>query len=172
MFDELRIAEDDNVYIRMLTIRDTANVLSWRNSDYVKNNFIMRDTITEEMHEDWIRTKVNTGEVVDFIIGFNNEDVGCVYFRDISPECTSAEYGIFLSEKAAGKGVGYKASKMAIRFMFDEFDLDYITLRVLEKNKAAIHLYEKCGFSLEEKTETVEIDGHEEKVLFMIIHKK
>lgn len=153
MFESLKIAEKENIYIRMLTIRDTENILKWRNSPFVSNNFIFRDEITEEMHEDWIRTQVNEGKVIQFIIGdsVDNKEVGSVYFKNIDPRCESAEYGIFLDESAAGKGIGYKASTLAIKYMFDEFDLDYIVLRVLEKNAAAIHLYEKLGFKITEE---------------------
>lgn len=169
MYDELIVAKDGDVYIRLMTIRDTAKVLEWRNSPYVVNNFIFRETITEEMHEDYIRTKINEGEVIQFVIGSAGEEVGCVYFRDVDMMNATAEYGIFMSEAASGKGIGYKASMLAIKYMFDELDIKTISLRVLEKNAAAIHLYEKCGFTFDDKKETVSLDGNMENVLFMKI---
>lgn len=174
MYDNLIIAEENNVYIRLMTIRDTENILKWRNSPFVVNNFLFRETLTEEMHEDWIRTKINEGKVVQFIIGDKSSEteVGSVYFKDIDEKCESCEFGIYMDEAASGKGIGRVASMLAINYMFDEFDFDFINLRVLEKNEHAIHLYEKCGFKNTGESEMVQIDENtRENVLFMRLDK-
>lgn len=174
MFDEFKIAEDDKVYIRLITIRDTDSVLKWRNAPFVVENFIFRELITEEMHEDWIRTQVNEGKVIQFIIGSktDNTEVGSVYFKDISENLESAEYGIFMDEAASGKGIGYAASVLAIKYMFDEFGLDYINLRVLENNSNAIRMYERLGFKDTNESEEVEVGNEKIVVKFMKLNKK
>lgn len=170
--NEMILAKDDTIYLRLMTISDTENIVKWRNSPFVMNNFIIREPLTTEMHEDWIRTKVNEGKVVQFIVGEleSNKDLGTVYFKDIDEKCEHCEFGIFLSEENAGKGIGYKAAKLAIEYMFNEFGFKYIYLKALEKNAAAIHTYEKCGFKLENRKELVTIAGQEETIVHMVLY--
>lgn len=168
----MKIAQNGEVYIRLLTIQDTDNIIKWRNSPFVKSKFIYREPLTVEMQEDWIRTHINEGKVIQFIIGSGESEVGSVYFQNIDEKCISAEYGIFMDEAASGKGIGYKASMLAIDYMFKEFGLKYINLRFLDGNDNARHMYEKCGFKLENRTETVVIDDKEVTIRFMILYQE
>ena len=73
------------VYLRTMTYDDTDLIVQWRNSDSVRKNFIYQALFTRESHENWIRTKVETGDVVQMIICETGTDkpVGSVYVRDI-----------------------------------------------------------------------------------------
>ncbi len=48
-----------------------------------------------------------------------------------------------------GKGYGTDAMKLALRFAFDELNLDRVSLGVYAHNLRAIRSYEKAGFKLE-----------------------
>ncbi len=48
-----------------------------------------------------------------------------------------------------GKGYGTEAMKLALRFAFHELNLHRIQLTVFGYNEAAIHLYERLGFTRE-----------------------
>lgn len=169
MCANLNVAENERVYIRLLTTKDTNEILKWRNSTNVVKNFIFRKSITKEMHEDWIRTQINEGKVIQFIIGDKslNIEVGSVYFKNIDSACKSCEYGIFIAEEAEGRGIGYQATLLAIEYMFNKYEFEYITLRVLKKNKKAIHMYEKCGFKDIKQNMIVEVENGSEEVIFM-----
>ena len=56
------------IKLRPITFYDTENILRWRNSSFVKQNFIFRDDLTAEMHISWLKNKVDTGQVVQYII--------------------------------------------------------------------------------------------------------
>ena len=58
----------NGVSIRKITDDDTDNIIRWRNSFEVNNNFIYRRPLTREDHLNWLRNKVDTGEVAQFII--------------------------------------------------------------------------------------------------------
>ena len=92
-----------------MTYDDTDLIVSWRNTDSVRKNFIYQALFTRESHENWIRTKVETGDVVQMIICETGSDrpVGSVYVRDVDLTHHKAEYGIFIGEAdARGKGYG------------------------------------------------------------------
>ncbi len=160
-----------SIYLRLMEVSDTEKIVAWRNNDRVRQNFIYQQLFTPEGHMNWIRTQVETGHVVQFIICERETDraVGSVYFRDIDREKGCAEYGIFIGEDdAVGKGYGTQAAKMALAYAFETLRLQRVFLRVFADNVGARKSYEKAGFRLiEEKQEEVTIDGISRKVIFM-----
>jgi len=144
--------EKAGIYLRMMTREDTDLIVSWRNLDSVRRNFIYQELFTRESHENWIRTKVETGQVVQMIICDNttHKPLGSVYIRDIDRQHNKAEYGIFIGEEnARGRGVGSATAKLMLRYCFEEEKLHRIYLRVLAGNEAAKRSYENAGFQVE-----------------------
>lgn len=92
--------EGKQIYLRPITMEDTDRIVSWRNQDRVRHNFIYQKLFTKESHENWMHTQVETGHVVQFIICEKNNDrpVGSVYFRDIDHDNKKRNME-FLSEK-------------------------------------------------------------------------
>ena len=112
---EIRIT-GEKVVLRPMGYEDTDLIVKWRNNERVRGNFIYRETFTAKGHENWIKTMVATGRVVQFIICEKKDmrPVGSVYFRDIDRIKKEAEYGIFLGEDdAAGKGYGTETARLA-----------------------------------------------------------
>lgn len=163
---------DLGVKIRLIRKEDTPNIVAWRNNERVRNNFIFQEIFTEEMHNNWMDTKVASGDVVQFIIetAETAEPVGSVYFRDIRDG--RGEYGIFIGEDSAiGKGYGKQAAKLALAYAFDELKLEYIFLRVFADNISAIKSYERAGFHEYERGE-VEINGRMRPIVFMEVTRQ
>lgn len=166
------LMKGERVYLRDMTPEDTDDIVRWRNASHVVKNFIYRIPLTREDHLNWIKNKVETGLVRQFVVGriSDGREFGSIYFRDIDNEKHTAEFGIFLGEPdMAGQGYGFEAQKLSMEFAFARMGMEKVELRVLEANKAAIHIYEKCGFKLIEGEEDFTSDG--EKVLFMLCTK-
>lgn len=138
------------IYLRLMTREDTDRIVAWRNSDAVRKNFIYQALFTRESHENWIRTHVETGDVVQMIICdlANDKPLGSVYIRDIDRHHNKAEYGIFIGEAdARGRGVGTAAAKLMLRYCFEEEQLHRVYLRALSENGQAVRSYEKRDFA-------------------------
>lgn len=165
----------DNVYLRPMTAADTAKIVTWRNKDFVRRNFIYQKPFTEEGHMTWFREQVKPGRVAQFIICVEKEDavreVGSVYLRDIDLETRVAEYGVFIGEEEAlGRGYGTAAAKLALDYGFRTLHLQKIFLRLLEDNIGAKRSYEKAGFRmLEDRKEYVTLEQGVRGVFFMEI---
>ena len=165
------IDKDAGIYLRFMTYDDTDLIVSWRNTDSVRKNFIYQALFTRESHENWIRTKVETGDVVQMIIceTGSGRPVGSVYVRDVDLTHHKAEYGIFIGEAdARGKGYGTAAAKLMIRYCFEEMKLHRLFLRVYAENQQAIKSYEKAGFEREALLrDDVCIDGNYRDIVLM-----
>ncbi len=142
--------EGKNIYLRRMTMEDTAAAVKWRNAPCVREQFIFKDIVTEEMHREWFRTKVMSGKVEQFVIGLkqSGEEIGSQYYKDIDKENKTAEYGIYIGrEDMLGKGYGSEVMELALEYARSDMGLKEITLRVLESNARARKVYEGRGFT-------------------------
>jgi len=74
----------------------------------------------------------------------------------------SADFGLMIGEKDFwNKGLGSEIVKTILKFAFEKLNLIKVQLRVFAENKAAIRIYEKCGFKKvgELKKEVYKKDG-------------
>lgn len=134
------------ICLRLMTYEDTDRIVAWRNSDAVRKNFIYQELFTRQSHEHWIRTHVETGDVVQMIICDLEGDkpLGSVYIRDIDRHHNKAEYGIFIGEESArGRGIGTAAARLMLRYCFEQEKLHRVYLRALSENLQAIRSYER-----------------------------
>jgi len=173
MTDHMPIIEGQRVRLRPITMSDTELIVKWRNKDSVRQNFIFREPFTVEMHEAWMKNKVETGEVIQYIIEDKNSNmpVGSVYFRDINKRNKSAEYGVFIGEDAArGKGLGSETAGLFARFGLQVVGLHRIFLRVFAENKGAIKSYKNAGFIVEGVArDMVYLDERYQDIVFMAL---
>ena len=147
-----KILDGEKVFLRPIQMKDTSLIVKWRNNKNVRRNFVFQETFTNEMHENWMRTRVASGDVVQYIIVVKEDNlpIGSVFFRDIDSKNQSAEYGIFIGEDLArGKGYGSESARLFVDFGMSELNLHRIMLRVFADNLQAIQSYHHAGFQKE-----------------------
>ena len=168
-----KMGKEKQIHLRLMEIEDTDQIVNWRNQDFVRKNFIYQDPFTKEGHLSWIRTQVEPGHVVQFIICLpEGKEIGSVYFRDIDREAGTAEYGIFIGEEdALGSGYGTAAAKEALDYAFTKLHLRKVFLRFLADNVSAWKSYGRAGFRMTDREETVMTLQGERKVRFMEIDR-
>ena len=73
--------EGKDIYLRPMTGEDTEDIIRWRNKEMVFRNFIYQKPFTRKGHENWIKTMIDTGKAVQFIIceKAGTRPVGSVY---------------------------------------------------------------------------------------------
>lgn len=160
-------------YLRPITMDDTNLIVKWRNNPEVRKSFIFREKFTKEIHENWMRTKVESGEVIQYIIveNRNNKPIGSVYYRDINEDYRSAEFGIFIGEDIArGIGLGSEVTRYFVRYGQDNWGLHRIMLRLIEGNNVARKSYLSAGFIQEGVfRDMVYIEDEYKNIVFMAI---
>lgn len=170
---ERMVDREAGIYLRLMTYEDTDLIVEWRNSDPVRKRFIYQEPFTREGHENWIKNRIETGNVVQMIICSLGTDrpLGSVYIRDIDRQHRKAEYGIFIGEdEARGKGIGTAAAGLMLRYCFEEEKLHRVYLRVFADNMQAVRSYEKAGFVREAcLKDDVCIDGEYRDIILMAV---
>lgn len=140
------------VYLRPITHEDTDLIVKWRNQENVIKYFFYRKEFTREGHERWLREKVETGQVVQFVVCMKENDrpVGSTFLRDIDMDHKKAEYGFFLGEAdVRGRGIGKDILSMTVDYAFNTLGLHRVYARAYETNKPSVGCFLHCGFTKE-----------------------
>ena len=154
--------DGEKIYLTPMQLDDAEDFVRWRNSDKIKARFIYQKDISVEEQRNWIRTKVQTDEVVQFVIWdkLDNKKIGSVYLQHFDKEKRECEFGILIGEEPyLGGGRGTEANNLICDYGFNCLNMNRIYLRVRSENLRARRSYLKAGF--------VEDDNSEEGVVFM-----
>ena len=170
---ELPVINGEKLSLRPITEADTADIVRWRNDPEVWKYFLFREPFTPELHRAWLRDKVETGRVIQYIIveRESGQSVGSVYFRDVDEKNESAEYGIFIGEaRARSRGLGTETARLFTAFGLNVLRLHRISLKVLGDNAIARRSYEKAGFRTEGVfRDYVKLNGQYADAVFMAL---
>jgi len=109
-----------------------------------------------------------------YIIFLQNTRIGYFRISNFSETNKNIYVGADLDSKYHGKGLAYKSYLKFIPFLFESYDLNKISLEVLENNERAIGLYKKLGFKVEGiKREEVYKNGkYINSIIMSILHSE
>lgn len=138
-----------NVSIRDFRFEDIPLKIRWINDP--NNNYYLHYNIPLEYEATcaWYANKNNEIRR-DCVIIVNEMPVGLIGLLAIDKENSKAEYYICIGEQLyKHKGVASRATKIILRYAFEELKLNKVYLNVDADNVAACSLYEKNGFQKE-----------------------
>lgn len=142
-----------DVILKELSYDDLKTINQWRNdSELVALLGANYRYINMETDEQWFKNYMSSrsNTVRCGIHLSNGELIGTVYLTNIDHLNQSADLSIMIGNTSErGKGYGKVALKMILCHAFLNLNLNRISLKVLNTNSRAIHLYEKCGFKTE-----------------------
>lgn len=164
--------ENEKILLRPITRDDTTNILNWRNNPNVRKNFCFQEDFTVELHENWLKNQIQTGNTKQFIIFSKqlSKDIGSTFIRDIDFNNKKGEFGIFIGvDDCRGLGLGYEATKLTTEYAFTELKLNKVFLRVFSDNLASINTCKKAGYFEEGlfKKDIITKDGEYRDLIFM-----
>ncbi|MBR6308334.1 MAG: GNAT family N-acetyltransferase [Lachnospiraceae bacterium] len=147
--------ESERLLLKPITEDDTERILAIRNSDYVRGNFFYRKEITAEEHLNYVRNKCETGDVFYFTVTDKSAGkvIGVVYLQHYEPEEKAMESGLFFdAESPKGKGYATEAYRLLDKYAFETLGLKKLVARVICYNKASVHLHEKMGYVVTDRS--------------------
>jgi RimJ/RimL family protein N-acetyltransferase len=106
--------------------------------------------VDEASHAAWFSSIGEDRSRVLFAIRAAGRLVGTLQLLHIHPVHRSAELTIRIgAETDRGRGYGTAAVKLALRFCWDDLNLQRVWLQVFSDNARAIGAYRKAGFDIE-----------------------
>ena len=163
------VLQGARITLRPITEADTPLIVRWRNAERVRSRFLFRVPFTEEIHGKWFREKVQSGEVIQFIIceKETSRPVGTVFLQDFDREKESADYGFLIGEDdAAGRGYGTECIALMKDYCKNVLHLKALTGKIIAGNAASEKSWTKAGAKIvEEVEEAVCSDGTKVKLL-------
>lgn len=151
----------EKVCLRPVKRSDISFFLKWFNDPEVTQYLTMYLPMTEMAEEKWIEelgsiTNTRAGSVnkVNFVIeairGETNLPIGTCGFHNFNQKDQNAEFGIAIGEKDYwSKGYGTEATKLLIRYGFQQLNLQRISSSVYAFNERSLRLHKKVGFKEE-----------------------
>ncbi|MBM3238455.1 GNAT family N-acetyltransferase [Candidatus Poribacteria bacterium] len=143
-----------NVRLTALTPNDLATIARWyQNADFLR----LCDALpaypkTEETLAQWLEERHKATDTFLFAVRLLDSDdlIGYIELDGILWSHQVGWMSIAIGNSQNwGKGYGYEAMQLALRFAFDELNLHRVQLTVFSYNERAIALYEKLGFQRE-----------------------
>lgn len=152
----------ENVYLCEIDRSNIEWMRQQRNKSELRQYFREWKDITKDKQEKWYNSRGNNSDDnhvyfeiheklpaqptqplakwSDYEVGGNSfpslDLVGCTGLHYIDWRLRSAEFGVFISEKSRGKGLGKEALKLLFDYGFKEMNLHKIWAEVYTNNKA------------------------------------
>lgn len=139
------------IELRRMVESDKEIVRQGRNKDFVRENHVYRQIITEEEQDKWF-DEMNQKEHYVFIVIHDGKRIGVVYLRDIPENRASSTCGLFFwDDDYISTRIPVFAALLALDFASYYCEVQRIDSIVLKSNTAGIKMYTFFGFDLQEK---------------------
>lgn len=136
--------------LRKLKVEDAPLMIEWMHDESVISGLqpeLFRNKTIEDCEEFILECQDDSKSCHMAIVNECDEYLGTVSLKKIDSEYKDAEFAIVLRSSAQGKGYASKAMKEIMEMAFGKYGLDEVYWNVLQKNAAAIKLYERCGYT-------------------------
>lgn len=136
--------------LRPLELSDAKTIVSLINREELKEFLSLVLPMNEFIEEEWIKRNAISHNSVVLGIESGGELIGTAGLMNIDWVNRSAEYGVGIYLPSYwNKGIGTEVTNLVLKYAFEYLNLNRVWLRVLEHNRRALHVYEKCGFIVE-----------------------
>jgi ribosomal-protein-alanine N-acetyltransferase len=143
----------ERLRLREVRAQDAEDVLAFRGDPIVQRfddpPIHMLDEAATFIEE--VREEFRDGEGIVWAVELVEEDtvVGLVGFHEWDRYHRRAEVGYGLARAYWGRGIASEALRAALRFGFDEMELNRVFARTIADNHGSVRLLERLGFQRE-----------------------
>ena len=147
------IWQGENIRLRSATKKDgflfaDKNAISdtetQRRYDYI--DFPLADKEFGKRIDEFLKGKYFGHDFMFVIEDENEEAVGFLITFDCDHRMGTFKYGLFLLDKAKGKGYGSEAVKIMLNYYFNELRYNKVNVYIYAYNIPSIKFHEKLGF--------------------------
>jgi len=142
----------ERVNLRVLVPADaSAEYAAWLN-DEETNKYLETRSVTIGELKKYISKRDESDEALFFGVFWkeNGKHMGNVKLEPIDQKKSTAVMGILIGDKDYwGMGVGTEVTSLITDYAFSDLGIEEVSLGVMADNKAAIRVYEKCGYKID-----------------------
>jgi RimJ/RimL family protein N-acetyltransferase len=144
----------ERVRLRALERDDVPTFVRWFNDPEVRHYLAAYLPMSMAQEERWLEARLDAKDEFFFVVEALVDDVftpiGTICLVGIDWKNSIANFGTMIGEKTYwGQGLGTEATRVLLRFAFEELNLHRVQLDVYDFNARAIRCYEKAGFQHE-----------------------
>ena len=143
----------ERIYLKIMREENaTADYSGWLNDSAV-NKYLETKSATVQGLKNYITEKLADDNCLFFGIFMkaDNRHIGNLKLEPIDWRKKSAVFGILIGDKSYwGKGLATEATKLIVNFAFNKLNLVTLELGAIADNLAALRVYEKIGFKVDE----------------------
>ncbi len=140
------------IRLRALEKTDLPAAVRWLNDPEVTENLLHDYPLSMDVEEKWYQ-KMLEAPVEEHVLAIEIKEsdgwrhIGTTAFHHVDWKNRIGEYGIMIGDKNQwGKGFGYEATLLMLRYGFKILNLNKVFLQAIETNARGIRVYEKAGF--------------------------
>ena len=146
--DKMKEILDSGFSFEIIDKKHTKDVIKWRNDPEILSQFINQEKLTEKKQNKFLKNYQALNRI-DFILidKFTREPCGSFYLTNLFSK--KPEMGKLIgNKKIRGRGIAYKATRVLLKFVFEELKMKNIYAITKSDNVANIHLNKKLGFTV------------------------
>jgi RimJ/RimL family protein N-acetyltransferase len=145
----IRYYEGDRIYFRPIELEDEPVLRQWRNDPDIWATLLYTQPVNALREREWIEKLYKDTHDVGLAICLKDghRHIGGCGLHKVDPIHRRAEFGILIGDREyQNQGYGTEATRLMVRYGFEEMNLNRIGLSVFAENLAGIRAYEKAGF--------------------------
>ncbi|MBL7916899.1 MAG: GNAT family N-acetyltransferase [Bacteroidia bacterium] len=144
------------VTLRKYTLNDLDELVKLGDNPNISKFMMNRfpSPYTKEKGVEFINHALSHTPTQLMAIDLNGKFIGAIGVHPMDDVFSNnAEFGYWIGETYWGNGYATEAVKLMVDYVFSNFKITRIFLRIFSNNKASLKLAEKTGFTLEAKFE-------------------
>lgn len=136
--------------LRDLKISDESLVFKWIKNDELRKMIGTRGKPTIDSHKVWFKNKLEMKNNIIRVIEIDSLSIGLIGTNYLDLNNFNAEIYLYIGEiDAKGNGYGTEAVNLFVNYLFENYNLRKVIVRIFSVNYPSIKLFEKCGFIFE-----------------------
>jgi UDP-4-amino-4,6-dideoxy-N-acetyl-beta-L-altrosamine N-acetyltransferase len=149
-------------------------LFNWRNQARIRNFMFSSEKITLDQHQEWFKLIKNNKRKIVKVFYYDGVPQGIVSFTDIDLYNKRCNWGIYLGNEDAPKGIGVVMGFLALDFIFEQTGIRKVCAEILDFNKRSISYHQKLGFYFEGslKQHVVREDNYYDVILMVLFKDK
>ena len=124
-------------------------IYNWRNQQFIRELMFNSDILEWENHAKWFRGVLKDEQKYVKILYYNDVPYGLANFQMTDSLSNVGEWGFYIGEQKAPKGMGTVLAYKMLEFLFEQLNIRKVCAQVIDYNEVSLHFHKKIGFSNE-----------------------